>query len=121
MKLNKLLLIVSIVFVALGVITFTAGAILALSGNELGDLFMGVSSIFGFAGLGFLIFRLIMMVKQPEIYKEEQPKIVVKIVDVKDVPKTNEEKLYEQYEDLYKRNLITKEELDLKRKELLGK
>ena len=51
--------------------------------------------------------------------QQKQKKIIV--VDVKDIPKTKEEKLYEQYEDLYKKNLITKEDLDAKRKELLDK
>ena len=37
------------------------------------------------------------------------------------VPKTKEEKLFEQYEDLYKKGLISKEDLELKREELLKK
>ena len=57
----------------------------------------------------------------PRIRPNFNQNVKVKVVDVKDIPKSNEEKLYEQYEDLYKRNLISKEELDQKRSELLGK
>ena len=121
MKLTKLFLILSIVMIAIGGAMFVAGAILSFSNNSLGDLLMGLSGIFGFLALGLLIYRLVMMSKDPEVIKKQQPKVVVKIVDVKDLPKTKEQELYDQYEDLYKRNLITKEELDQKRKDLLGK
>ena len=83
MKLNKLLLIISIVLISLGGATFIAGAVLALLGNGLGDLFMGLSGIFGFAAIGVLIFRLFRMAKEPGLYEEPRPKVVVKIVDVK--------------------------------------
>ena len=124
MKKAKLFLILSIVAIAIGVGMFITGAVLAvLNYRRPGDILMGVSSIFGFIGLGLLIVRLVVMAKNPEQFPEyqPQPRVVVKVVDVKEVTKTNEEKLYEQYEDLYKRNLITKEELDQKRQELLGK
>ena len=122
MKLSKILLIVSIGLIVLGVGMFIAGAVLSMMNNGLGDLFMGLSGIFGFLALGVLIYSLFSMSKEPELYNEQpQPKVVVKIVDVKDIPKTREQELYDQYEDLYNRNLITKEELDKKRQELLGK
>ena len=115
---NKLLLVLSIVFIALGGTSFIAGAVLTLLGySTLGDVFMGVSSLLGVAALLILVFRLFRTTKT----SDSEPRVVVKIVDVKDVPKTREEQLYEQYEDLYKKDLITKEDLDLKRKELLGK
>lgn len=50
--------------------------------------------------------------------KEEKE---VKTVDVKEVQKSQDEIMYDKYVDLYNRNLITKEDLDNKRKELLGK
>lgn len=125
MKKPQLFLILGIVSVSLGGAMFIAGAVLTLMGNaNLGDLIMGLSSIFGLAALVFLVLRLYFMAKDPDAYpqyKPQQPKVVVKVVDVKDVPKSKEQELYEQYEDLYKRNLITKEELDAKRKDLLGK
>lgn len=125
MKKDKLFLILGIISVSLGGAMFIAGAVLTLLGNaSLGDLLMGLSSIFGAGALVLLIFRLSFMAKNPDDYpqyKPQQPKVVVKVVDVKEVPKSKEQELYEQYEDLYKRNLITKEELDKKRIDLLGK
>ena len=124
MKLSKLFLILGIVLVSLGGLMFISGAALTLVGKgDLGDILMGVSSIFGLGALVLLVLRLSFMAKNPGDYPEyqPQPKIVVKVVDVKDVPKSKEQELYEQYEDLYKRNLITKEELDRKRIDLLGK
>lgn len=125
MKKDKLFLILGIISVSLGGAMFIVGAVLTLLGNaSLGDLLMGLSSIFGAGALVLLIFRLSFMAKNPDDYpqyKPQQPKVVVKVVDVKEVPKSKEQELYEQYEDLYKRNLITKEELDKKRIDLLGK
>lgn len=125
MKKDKLFLILGIVSVSLGVAIFIAGAVLTLMGkSKLGDLIMGLSALFGGAALVFMILRLSIMAKNPEAYPEykpQQPKVIVKVVDVKEMPKSKEEELYEQYEDLYNRNLITKEELDAKRKDLLGK
>ena len=122
MKLNKILLILSIILVSLGSVLIITGAILTLMGKtKAGDIVLGTSSILGVLAIGLLIYRLVNMAKTPELYNEPKTKIVVKIVDVKDLPKSNEEKLYEQYEDLYKKNLITKEDLDKKRLELLGK
>ena len=122
MKSHKILLILSIILVSLGGALIIAGAVLTLTGNStLGDIFMGASSIVGIAALALLIYRLYAMSKTPEMFSDSNTKVVIKIVDVKDLPKTQEEKLYEQYEDLYKKNLITKEDLDKKRLELLGK
>ena len=126
MKLSKLLLILGIVLVSVGGVLFIAGALLTLlNKSTLGDIFMGVSSLLGIGAIVVLVIRLAIMAKNPSDYPEYQPKpqprVIVKVVDVKEVPKSKEEQLYEQYEDLYKKNLITKEDLDLKRKELLGK
>ena len=122
MNKNRLLLIISIVLISIGGVFILSGTVLTLLGKSgYGDIFMGVSGIFGLAALVLLIIRLTTMSNLENTVASNDTKVVVKVVDVKDIPKTQEEKLYEQYEDLYKRNLITKEELDLKRKELLGK
>ena len=122
MKPSKILLIAGIASVAIGVGFMVAGTILGFTGNRfLSDLFLGISSFLGVLALAILIFRLVFQSKEEGPINPQKPKVVVKVVDVKDIPKTKEEKLYEQYEDLYKRNLISKEDLDLKRKELLGK
>ena len=121
MKPSKILLIAGIASVAIGVGFMVAGTILGFYGNRfLSDLFLGISSFLGVLALAVLIFRLVIQSKEEGPINPQKPKVVVKVVDVKDIPKTKEEKLYEQYEDLYKRNLISKEDLDLKRKELLG-
>ena len=122
MKPSKILLIAGIASVAIGVGFMVAGTILGFYGNRfLSDLFLGISSFLGVLALAVLIFRLVIQSKEEGPINPQKPKVVVKVVDVKDIPKTKEEKLYEQYEDLYKRNLISKEDLDLKRKEILGK
>ena len=122
MKTYRILLIISIVLISLGGILIIAGSVLSLQGNSsIGDLLMGLSSLLGLAALALMIIRLIIMARNPEQFRSEQPRVVVKVVDVKEVPKSKEQELYEQYEDLYNRNLITKEELDRKRKDLLGK
>ena len=122
MKTYRILLIISIVLISLGGILIIAGSVLSLQGNSsIGDLLMGLSSLLGLAALVLMIIRLIIMARSPEQFRSEQPRVVVKVVDVKEVPKSKEQELYEQYEDLYNRNLITKEELDRKRKDLLGK
>ena len=124
MKKSQLFLILGIVLVSLGGVVFLTGAILTLMGNaQIGDLIMGLSALFGAGALVLLVLRLSFMAKNSDDYPEykPQPKVIVKVVDVKDLPKSKEQELYEQYEDLYKRNLITKEELDRKRIDLLGK
>lgn len=123
MKLEKILLIICICLIVIGGGLVIAGTILSLLKNDtLADIFLGVGSAVGVVALGLLIYRLTLVVKniQPEP-QQNKPRVVVKVVDVKEVPKTKEEKLFEQYEDLYKKNLISKEDLEIKRKELLGK
>ena len=122
MKAYRILLIISICLISVGGILIIAGIVFSLQGNSsIGDLLMGLASFLGLASLSLMIVRLVIMARNPEQFRSEQPKVVVKVVDVKEVPKSKEQELYDQYEDLYNRNLITKEELDRKRKELLGK
>ena len=122
MKKIKILLIVSISIISLGVACLVAGIILSLLGYILvSDILLGTSSVLGIAAVAFLVWRLTLMPSAPAPVRRERPTVYVKTVDVKEIPKTKEEKLFEQYEDLYKRNLISKEDLDKKRAELLGK
>lgn len=122
MKAYRILLIISICLISVGGILIIAGIVFSLQGNSsIGDLLMGFASFLGLASLVLMIVRLVIMARNPEQFRSEQPKVVVKVVDVKEVPKSKEQELYDQYEDLYNRNLITKEELDRKRKDLLGK
>jgi len=120
---QKVLLIVSIILVSLGGSLLIAGTVLSLlHQNTLGDIFIGASSAIGVVALALLVYRLTLVAKDiGPAPQPGKPRVVVKVVDVKDVPKSKEENLFEQYEDLYKKNLISKEDLDQKRKELLGK
>ncbi|MBQ0009108.1 MAG: hypothetical protein KBS97_02415 [Firmicutes bacterium] len=54
-----------------------------------------------------------------QVFKNNEKEI--KTVDVKEVKKSQEEELYDKYVELYNKNLITKEDLEKKRIELLGK
>ena len=123
MKMKKWLLILSVAVMAVGIGLFIAASILSISEKTLlSDIFFGVSSLLGIAALGLMVYNLAVSSKFATPMNEQpRTKLVVKVVDVKDVPKSKEEKLYEQYEGLYKQGLITKEDLDKKRKELLGK
>lgn len=122
MKLPKLFLILSIVCIALGVASIVTGVVLSFYGyKKLVDLFLGLGSVLGVGALVLLVLRLINSPEVSNPNRENQPRVVVKVVDVKDLPKTKEEKLFEQYEDLYKKGLISKEDLELKREELLKK
>ena len=121
MKKVKLLLIISIVVISVGVACLIAGTVLSLLHyNVISDILLGISSVLGIGALALLIWRLTLLPAAAPVHRE-RPRVIVKTVDVKDIPKSKEEKLYEQYEDLYKRNLISKEDLDKKRAELLGK
>ena len=123
MKKVKILLIVSIAVIAVGVGLLIAGTVLSFMGKDLvSDILLGISSILGVVALALLIWRLTLTpTPGPRTRPNFNQNVKVKVVDVKDIPKSNEEKLFEQYEDLYKRNLISKEELDQKRSELLRK
>ena len=84
---------------------------------SLGFTFLILRSVFFTSKMRFLL-----MVEQ----QKSQPTSQGPVVDAKPVEAFKEEssrenKLYQQYENLYKQGYITQEELDQKRKELLGK
>ena len=67
--------------------------------------------------------RFLMMIEQNESQAQQQ---FTETIDATPVQAFNEEnsrenKLFQQYENLYQQGYITKEELEQKRKELLGK
>lgn len=120
MKLRKTLFFLALFIIIIGLGVMVTGTVFYFIGKEkLGDLLLGISSVCGVAALAVLILRLI-YAPDPNIPKP-QPKIIVKTVDVKDIPKTREEELYEEYVKLHEQGLITKEQLDEKRIQLLGK
>ena len=120
MKLQKILFYIGLVIVTIGCLLIVAAAF--IKDQKISDLLLGLSSILGVVSIALLIARLVIMSRNPTPFPmNENSKVVVKVVDVKDIPKSKEQKLYEQYEELYKKNLISKEDLDKKRQELLGK
>lgn len=123
MKRDKILYYVGLVLLTIGVGLALASLILSRVGiSKLADIFGWVSSALGMVAFAILLIRLNLQVKSPlnDVNKPNGPKVVVKVVDVKDLPKTKEQQLYEQYENLYKQKLITKKDLENKKKELLG-
>lgn len=59
--------------------------------------------------------------KIPEVKTYQYNKKDIPIVDVKEYKKSQDEIMYEKYVDLYNKKIITKEDLEKKRIELLGK
>lgn len=112
---GKILFYSSLVSIAVGFVCFFMAFFFK---GETQDALLTTASILGVLGITLNIVKLVVDIpKDPQ--RPVEKKIVV--VDVKDIPKSKEEKLYEQYENLYKQNLITKEDLDKKRKELIEK
>ena len=59
--------------------------------------------------------------KTPEVKTYQYNKKDIPIVDVKEFKKSQDEIMYDKYVDLYNKKIITKEDLEKKRIELLGK
>lgn len=124
-KTIKILYFVGLTLLIIGILCTIFAFIFGRIGNgQLSDLFGMISAFCGPSALIILIVRLILIMQTNPIRREyvaPKPQKEIKTVDVKDIPKTRGQELYEQYENLYKQNLITKEDLDKKRVELLGK
>lgn len=122
MKKDKVLYLIGLISVLVGLVC-AVGAVLfgLLDFPVLSDTLFIISSILGVISLVVFCVRLSNQTKNFGVSSDNSTKVVVKVVDVKEIKKSQEEKLYEQYEDLYKKNLITKEDLDKKKEELLGK
>ena len=85
---------------------------------SLGFTFLILRSVFFMSKIKFILFTQ----EQEKAIKEAQASQAVdaKPVDSFKEESTRENKLYQQYESLYKQGYITEEELEQKRKELLG-
>ena len=125
-KKAKILTTIGVILFSLGILGFIIGLIMeAVAPNEATGIIYLASAGLDVAGVLVTIIRFVKygMPAAPEVivYMNEAPKAKEpKTVDVKEIKETPEQKLYKQYEDLYKEKLITKEELEAKRKELLG-
>lgn len=125
-KVAHVLTILSIILFVLGIFGFLAGLIVELGVNkEVATYIYIAATLCELSGFGLMFFRFAKygMPKVSENYDtyEYTKRESVKTVDVKPIKETPEERLYKQYEDLYNHKLITKQDLDKKRKELLGK
>lgn len=82
---------------------------------SLGFTFLMLRSVFFVSKIRFLIFNLEQEKAQPT------PVVDAKPVESFKEESSRENKLFQQYENLYQQGYITKEELEQKRKELLEK
>ncbi len=123
------LLILGFTILGLGVAALIAAIIFNLLGNE--TLFSTMGLIVVLAG-PLAILLLILKIafyggapspepKIPKVKTYQYNKKTVPIVDIKEFKKSQDEIMYEKYIDLYNKKIITKKELESKRKELLGK
>lgn len=83
---------------------------------SLGFTFLILRSVFFTAKM-----KLLLMVEQEKSQPANKETVDAKPVEAFKEESSRENKLYQQYENLYKQGYITKEELEQKRKELLGK
>ena len=116
--LSLVLVIISIIVASKDSVAWFPYAYGAGISMSLGFTFIVLRSVFFVSKL-----RYLMAVEQAQKHPESQ--MSSPVVDAKPVESFKEEssrenKLYQQYENLFKQGYITKEELEQKRKELLG-
>lgn len=126
-KVAKLLTTIAVILFLISIFGFIIGLILeATVGEDVAAIIYLGSGTLCVAAIAITIIRFVKYgipsASDVIVYMDEAPKHKEpKTVDVKEIKETPEQKLYKQYEGLYKEKLITKEELEAKRKELLGK
>lgn len=99
--------------------------------EELDTFFKTSVIILAVAGPASIVMFILRAIFYPNSLKEEPktPKVKtykyndkdIPTVDVKEIKKSQDEIMYDKYVDLYNKKIITKEDLDKKREELLGK
>lgn len=105
---------IALILVGLGFVIFDypgVSLIIFIVGSILGILGFVVTIIWGIKYMSGVPNNFVMSKRNKDI----------PIVDVKEVKETPEQKLYKQYEKLFKEGLITKEDLEKKKEELLKK
>lgn len=124
-KVDRILFIIGNTFFFIGVLGFIVGFIFEEMGKPyVAEVLYPICAVCGPITIIIFIVRLIIMVNMAKKYRVRASKIETpkqpKAEPVKEVKKTREQELYDQYEGLYKQGLITKEDLDKKKTELLG-
>lgn len=121
-KKTRLFFVLTLVFISLGAICIVSSLFISKFINErAGNIVLGIGLLCDVAALIFIIIRAIKFgyPKEKVARNNKQDLGTVNVKPVKDT--SQEENLYKQYEGLYKEGLISKEDLDKKRVELLGK
>lgn len=124
-KSGKIVNILCISLLSLGIACVITSIIFEIINNkDMSKLFIIIGSAVGGVALLAMIFNFVFngVAQKPNNFSAPKPQQKeVRTVDVKDILKTHEEQLFEEYEKLYKQGLISKEDLEIKRKDLLGK
>lgn len=128
-KQGKWLFIVGLVALFIGVAACIAAIVFEfLSRSDLVRIMAIVIGVSGPVALALLIVKFLVY-GGAEQEKPATPKVNtykynekdIPIVDVKEFKKSQDEIMYDKYVDLYNKKIITKEDLEKKRIELLGK
>lgn len=123
------LFVLGLVILGLGVAALIAAIVFEIIGNKSLYQIMGLIVIIaGPVSILLLILKLVLFggaaspePKIPEVKTYQYNKKSIPIVDVKEFKKSQDEIMYEKYVDLYNKKIISKEDLEKKRIELLGK
>lgn len=128
MKKGFWLFILGLTILMVGIIAGILAIVFELTGkSNLASIMSMLVVIAGPVSIILLIIKLMAYggAESPEPKKHvvnpnNSSKKVVPTVDVKQIEKSQDEIMYDKYVDLYNQKLITKEDLEKKRKELLG-
>jgi len=128
-KKGQWLFILGLVVLAIGVAALVAAIVFELLGNQ--TMFNAMSIVVFIAGPVAVLLLLMKLMffggapspepKTPKVKTYQYNKKTVPIVDVKEFKKSQDEIMYDKYVELYNKKIITKEDLEKKRIELLGK
>lgn len=129
MKKNKILFFIGLALLVVGVASLICAIVFQLIGrSDLFDIFAIVVEISGPVAIVLLILQLMLFggasspePKNPKVKTYKYNEKDIPIVDVKEFKKSQDEIMYDKYVDLYNKKIITKEDLEKKRIELLGK
>lgn len=125
---NKILFLIGLVLLFIGVAALVCGIVFEFTENKkMFEIMCYIVLVCGPVSVLFFILQLMLFGGPKTVYKNN-PEPTFRsthkqpiTVDVKEVQKSNDEIMYDKYVELYNKNLISKEDLDKKREELLGK
>lgn len=126
---GKILFYIALGLFFVGISACVSGIVCELNNNEIGFRVSAILiSICGPLALVLMIVKFMFFgggsipkPKTPIVKTYKYNEKDIPIVDVKEFKKSQDEIMFEKYEDLYNKKIITKEDLEKKREELLGK